>query len=385
VANQGPAPVSADRMPRWVPRAIVLFFAGFASLYVLFWLVQELRMLLIIILVSMFLSFAIEPAVNRLERLGLRRGVGTLIVFGIIAAALSGFGFAIGSLLADQVSEFVDEAPVYIEDIEEWANDTFGVELDTDELVQEFQDGGAATDLATRLAGDLVGLGTQALNILLQVLTILLFTFYLVADGPRLRRNVCSVLPAERQIQVLRVWDLAIEKTGGYIYSRTLLALASFIFHWIVFASIGVPFPLPLALWVGVMSQFIPVVGTYLAGALPVLIALLSDPVDAVWVLIAVVAYQQVENYILAPPITAQTMDVHPAVAFGSVLAGASLLGPVGALVALPAAAVFQAFISTYLHERGLVHEVDPGTGLLDPTTPPGDVAKTSRRWMRRR
>lgn len=372
-------PRAAERMPRWVPRAIVFFFATFAGLYVLFWLVQQLRSLLILILVSLFLSFAIEPAVNRLERMGFRRGLGTLIVFSVVGVALGGFVFAIGSVLADQVAEFVDEAPGYIEDIEEWANESLGIELDTDELVNEFQEGGAATDLATRLAGDLVGLGTQALNILLQILTILLFTFYLVADGPRLRRTICSVLPAERQITVLRIWDLAIDKTGGYIYSRTLLALASFCFHWIVFAIIGVPFPLPLALWVGVMSQFIPVIGTYLAGALPVIIALLNEPIHAVWVVIAVVAYQQVENYVLAPPITAQTMDVHPAVAFGSVLAGAGMLGAVGALLALPAAAVFQAFISTYLHERGLMHEIAPATGLATADADAA-VAKAPRR-----
>ena len=163
-----------------------------------------------------------------------------------------------------------------------------------------------------------------------------------------------------------------------------LLALASFLFHWVVFAIIGVPFPLPLALWVGVMSQFIPVIGTYLAGALPVLIALLNEPIHAVWVVIAVAAYQQVENYILAPPITAQTMDVHPAVAFGSVLAGAALLGAVGALLALPAAAVFQAFISTYLHERGMVHEVAPETGLLPPGPAHSGREVPKRSWFKR-
>lgn len=366
VANEAAANPRNEPMPRWVPRAIGLFFGALGSLYSLFWVVQQLRTLLVLLLVSLFLSFAIEPAVNRLERIGFRRSIGTLIVFTVLATALGGFAFAIGSLLADQVSAFVDDAPGYIEDIEQWAQDSLGIELDADALQNEFLEGGAASDLATRLAGDLVGLGTKALSILVQFFTVLLFTFYLVADGPRLRRSVCSVLRPDRQRTVLRIWDLAIEKTGGYIYSRTLLATASFIFHWLIFAIIGVPFPLPLALWVGVLSQFIPVVGTYIAGALPILIALLDHPVHAVWVLIAVVAYQQVENYVLAPPITAQTMDIHPAVAFGSVLAGIGVLGVVGALLALPAAAVFQAFLSTYLQERGLVHEVAPGTEILD-------------------
>lgn len=367
MANDDVEVAPGDTMPRWVPRAIILFFTSFAVLYALFWTVRQLRTLLVLILVSLFISFAIEPAVNRLERIGFRRSIGTLMVFVVVGAGLGAFVFAIGSVLADQVGNFVDEAPGYIDEIEEWANDSLGIELDAGDLQNEFVEGGAASDLATRLAGNLVGLGTRALNILLQLLTVLLFTFYLVADGPRLRRTVCSVLPPDRQQTVLRVWELAIEKTGGYMYSRGLLALASFLFHWVAFVIIGIPFPLPLALWVGVMSQFIPVIGTYLAGAFPVLIALLNEPIDAVWVLVVVVAYQQVENYLFAPPITAHTMDVHPAVAFGAVLAGAGLLGAVGALLALPAAAVFQAFVSTYLHERGLVFEVESTGHLASP------------------
>jgi predicted PurR-regulated permease PerM len=102
------------------------------------------------------------------------------------------------------------------------------------------------------------------------------------------------------------------------------------------------------------MSQFIPVVGTYLAGALAVVIALLNDPIDGVAILVFVLLYQQVENYLFAPRVTAHTLALHPAVAFGTVLAGAALLGPVGALLALPFAAVIQALIST----AGERHEV---------------------------
>lgn len=356
-----------DRMPRWVPRAIVLFFAMAVALYVLAWVVRELRGLLILILVSLFLSFALEPAVNRLERMGFRRSLGTLMVFAASAVALTLFGWAIGTVVADQFGTFVDEAPGYIEEVQEWASDTVGLEFDTDALVSEFQAGGAATELATRLAGDLVDLGTTALSLLLQIFTVGLFTFYLVADGPRLRRAILSIFAPDRQARVLAIWELAIDKTGGYLYSRGLLALASFVVHFIGFTLIGVPFPLALALWVGVMSQFIPVIGTYLAGALPILIALVNNPTDAVWVALVVLAYQQVENYILAPPVTAHTMDVHPAVAFGSVLAGAGLLGAVGALLALPAAAVLQAFASTTLEERGLRHEVAEDAGNLTP------------------
>ena len=100
------------------------------------------------------------------------------------------------------------------------------------------------------------------------------------------------------------------------------------------------PSPLALAIWVGLVSQFIPAIGTYLAGALPVLIALLNDPIDAIWVLGFIIVYQQIENYLFSPKITAHAMDLHPAIAFGAALAGNAVLGPVGAIMALPFAGV---------------------------------------------
>jgi predicted PurR-regulated permease PerM len=165
------------------------------------------------------------------------------------------------------------------------------------------------------VAAAAVGLSTTLVGLVLQGFTIGLFTFYLVADGPRLRRTVCSVLPPGRQQVALRVWELAIESTGGYVYSRVLLAACSAVATTLFLTLTGVPYPLALGLWVGLVSQFVPSVGTYLAGALPVLIALLNQPLDAVWVLAFIVVYQQFENMVLSPRITSRTMALHPAVA----------------------------------------------------------------------
>jgi predicted PurR-regulated permease PerM len=342
-------------MPRWVPRAIVLVFVGIVALATTVWLVGKLKDLLVMLLVALFLSFALEPAVNWLQARGWRRGTGTALVFVLLFVAAALFVYAMGSLLVDQVQNLVDQAPDYITDIEHWVNDTFNADLNTDDLAGQFQSGGSANDLATGLAGNVLSVGATAIGVLFRVLTVLLFTFYLVADGPRLRRAICSLLRPDRQREVLRVWEIAIDKTGGYIYSRGLLAFVSAVFHYFAFLIIGVPFPLPLAIWVGVLSQFVPVVGTYLAGALPIVIALIDKPIEALWVLIAIFVYQQIENYLLAPPITAHTMDIHPAVAFGAVIAGASILGPVGALLALPAGATLQAFVSTYVNRHDVV------------------------------
>ena len=347
-------PPPGERMPRWVPRAILLFFITLVGFAVVGWLILRLQSLLIMLLVSLFLSLALEPAVNRLANRGWRRGPATGLVFLGLLIAIGLFLWAIGSLLVTQIQDFADEAPAYVEDIENWINDTFDADVDASDIGEEIQE----SDLASGFADELVSAGRTAVTVIFQLFTIALFTFYLVADGPRMRRAILSTLPEERQREVLRVWEIAIDKTGGYIYSRGLLALISTVAHWIAFAIIGVPFALPLALWVGVVSQFVPTVGTYIAGALPLLIALIDDPVSAIWVLGFVAVYQQIENYLLAPPVTAQTMDIHPAVAFGGVIAGASILGVVGALLALPAAATIQAFISTYV-ERHEVVETD--------------------------
>lgn len=143
-------------------------------------------------------------------------------------------------------------------------------------------------------------------------------------------------------------FDLAIAKTGGYIYSRALLAVISAIFHWIVFQSIGTPAPIALAIWVGLVSQFLPVVGTYLAGVLPILLAFLDSPIKALIVIIFIAMYQQLENFVLAPRVTARTLELHAAVAFGAAIAGGAVLGPIGAVLALPFAAMVQGFVSNW-------------------------------------
>ena len=344
-----------DAMPPWIPRAILWFFGTGLAIVVAWWLVVRLRGLLVMLLVALFLSFALEPAVNWMAVRGWRRGAATLTVMFVLLIAGAIFIWAMGAVLVNQVTDFVDEAPRYIEDAEDWFNDTFDADVDFEDLIAEFQEGGSAQEFAAKLGGNIVSAGATVVAVLFQMLTIALFTFYLVADGPRLRRAILSVLPPDRQVEVLRVWEIAIDKTGGYIYSRGILAFFSTLVHWIAFAIIGIPFPLPLAIWVGLISQFVPTIGTYIAGALPIVIALIDKPIDALWVLAVILVYQQVENYLLAPPIQAETMDIHPAVAFGGVIAGASILGPIGALLALPAAATLQAFVSTYVRRHEVI------------------------------
>jgi predicted PurR-regulated permease PerM len=106
------------------------------------------------------------------------------------------------------------------------------------------------------------------------VFTVGLFTFFFTANGPQIRRVLLSRMPPDRQRRALWAWNTAIEKTGGYLYSRALLAVINGGLMFLTLKLLGVPYALPLALFVGVVAEFIPIVGTHLAGAVPVLVAL---------------------------------------------------------------------------------------------------------------
>lgn len=344
-----PGTAPGGGMPRWLPRAMVMALALLGAFQLANWAFHQVIGLLVNILIAFFGALAIEPAVDWMAARGVRRGIATGLVFLSVLAAGGLFVVLLGSLLVDQITTIGRNLPNYVDDVVLWLNQTFGTDLSVGKLQDNVLHSDWLRNYVQNQASNVWGLSGAVLGGVFQLFTITLFTFYFAADGPRLRRALCSVLPPSRQAEVLRAWEIAVAKTGGYLYSRALMALISAIAHYVLFQALNVPYAPALAVWVGVISQFIPTVGTYLAGALPALIAFTEDPWDAVWVLGFVVVYQQFENYVLQPRITAKTVDIHPAVAFGSVIAGTALLGAVGALVAIPATATLQGFLGAYV------------------------------------
>ncbi len=362
---------------------------------VVVWGFTELSSLWYSMFFAFFLGLAMEPAVNRLARAGIRRGLGTFIVMGGLLLGAGVFFAVFGSLLATQLSELVRSLPELLEAVLDWTNNRFGTQLDTNQILQDLGIGtNDIANLARDLGVGLFGLLGTAVGWVFSLFTILLFSFYFAADGPQFRRTVASWLPPDRQRTFLTVVDISTQKAGGYVISRGILAAISALFHGVVFAMLDLPFWLPMALWVGLVSQFIPTIGTYLAGALPIVIALVErEPGKALIVLAAVTGYQQIENYLVAPRVTRSTLEIHPAVAFGSVVAGAALFGATGALLAIPVVATVQSIVTVYGRRYELVEEfganpdeatqdqveaalraADPqpsGTGALPPP-PPG-------------
>jgi len=356
-ASPDPPESRADRaVPAWLSRAIALAAGWVVLLFVTYWVLGRLRTLLIMVLVAFFLSLAMEPAVDRLARRGWRRGSATALVLGVVLAFSAVFLAAAGSIVVGQAGDLVDRAPRYVRDFERFVNDDLGIEFDADSIVRDLRkgNGGLSSD-NSEIVSNAVGVALAVGRGLLYFVTVLIFAFYMTADGPHMRRVICSRLPRARQQVVLDTWEIAIDKTGGYLYSRGIQAVVSAMVTWAFLFALGVPYSLALGLWVGIVSQFIPTVGTYIAMVLPVVVALKESPAKALWVLVFLVLYQQFENYILGPRVTRHSMDVHPALAIGTVFAGGLLLGGVGAILALPATAVIQAVISGYTTEREII------------------------------
>jgi len=375
----------ADGLPAWFPRALrivsiravwVLIVATIGTLVILY-LVRRLSDFFAIILTALFLSFAIEPAVNWFAGRGMRRGSATGLMFVFILIVVAILLMLIVPAIVSGFQQLAANANTWVATVTRWL-DRLGIQVDQTRLTEQIRTrADDIVDYTANFAGQVFGIATSILGGLFRWATIALFTFYIVAQGPQLRRLICGALPPEHQQQVLFVWGVAIDKTGGYFYSRLLLAAINGTGMYITLRVFGVPFAAPLAVFEGVVSEFIPIVGTYIGGAVPIGVAFLVSPAAGIGALIYVLAYQQLENYILSPRLTARTMNLHPAVAFAAALIGGQLGGILAAFLALPVAAVLQASIQEYGRHYAVVE--DPLTGdVAGPSPSPPAEPHTS-------
>lgn len=355
-------------LPPWFRRAVVLVLALMVIARVVVWAFGELASFWYTLFLAFFIGLTLEPLVNRMASRGMSRGVATILVMLGLFASAAAFFALFGGLLASQLAQLIQSLPDILDQVLDYVNAKAGTDYAVSDLLDQI--GIGYDDIAKSAAN--VGLGllnilTTAVGLVFSLFTTALFAFYFAADGPRFRRTVASWLSPGQQRTFLTVWDISTQKAGGYVISRVVLAAFSSIFHGTVFFLLDLPYWLPLALWVGLVSQFIPTIGTYLAGALPIVIALVDgDVVKALIVLAAVLVYQQVENYFVAPRVTQSTLEIHPAVAFGSVLVGGSLFGAMGALLSIPVVATIQALISVYGRRYQLVTDFGTTAGATD-------------------
>ena len=340
-------------------RTMRIIAAWVAGAYLLVWVVGRNESLLFLLLLSWLTAVAMDPPIRRLTERGMKRGAATgVVLLGLLLALLAFFGL-FGGVLLTQATGLIESVPTIVTHIVEWADRTFGLTLDPAKLTDSLNvTPSQIAKWAGSFAGGVMGVVSLLIGGLFQLLTMLLFAYYIAAEGPEMRRVIGSWLSPRAQLVFVTTWDIAVEKTGGFVVSRLLLAAMSSVAHSAAYAVIGVPYWLAMGIITGTTSQFIPTVGTYLGALVPMAVAFYQDPMHVLWIAVFASAYQQVENYVLAPRISKRTMNIHPAIAFGSVLVFANLFGAIGALISIPLAAAIVAVVDTYGHRYELIDEL---------------------------
>ncbi|MFI9597547.1 AI-2E family transporter [Nonomuraea sp. NPDC052265] len=307
------------------------------------------------LVMSWFLSLAMEPAVRRLSRRR-KRGTAALLVITAFVLAAVIFLVLFGNLFLEQIAALLRALPGVIGGVVDWFNARLGTNYQASDVL-------ASIDLtpqqtakyAQGVLGGVLGLLGTVTGTVFGAFSLLLLTFYISADGPRLRLWIAQLLPGRIRQVFISVWDESLVKTGGYVSARLTLAAISSTMSAVVFLAIGMPSWLALAVWTGVVAQFVPTIGTYISIALPVVVGLASSqPWRGLAVLGWGVLYQQVENLTLEPRISARSVDIHPGVSFVAVTMGASLYGAMGALLAIPVVAMLLSLVDTFVTRQEL-------------------------------
>ena len=367
----------AARPPRWLPKALVMAVVA-VIVGVLAWRAMGmLTSLFTNLVIALFISLMLEPMIAWLVRHRWKRGAATGVVMGGAFLAIVAMIAMFGTMFVTQVIELGKSVPQTYENIRTWASESFGAELPEKEKLL----GQAIDGWGDDIASSALGIGSSLLGFIFAVMTIGLVVYYLCAAGPKFRAAICSWLAPRNQVTVLHLWEITQVKVSGFINSRLVLAFLSTAFTLVFLIILRIPYSLPLALFTGIVSQFVPTIGTYIGGALPVLLALAQSPMKALAVLVFIVVYQQIENYIFSPKISQKALEMNPAVAFVVVLAFGAVFGALGAFLALPVAATIQAVASTYLRRHELVdsamlREHEPADGWKGTADPDDGVGR---------
>jgi len=270
------------------------------------------------------------------------------------------FLFLFGGALAAQATALVLSVPFVVLDLVSWLNGTFDAGIDPADITSNLNlTTQQIADIAGSLAGGILGVISSVFGAIFSLLTVIVFSFYFSASAPRIKRFLASWLRPDRQVVFMDVWDISVRKAGGFVISKLALASISAAAHVAFFWIIDVPYWLPMGIFAGFVSQFIPTIGTYIGIIVPAFFAAFNDPWDVLWIVIFATVYQQIENYIFTPRISTATMDINSGVALAAVFIGAALFGPIGAIIGIPLVAIIIAVVETYGRRYELHPDID--------------------------
>ena len=322
------------------------FYVGFVgaigvlAAYALWQAVSSLGTVLTLLTVAFFLTLSLNPVVELLVRRGLRRGGAVAAVFALAVGALVLLGFVVVPPVTQQAGELAQSAPRYVNDVlsnprvQDVDQHYHVVEKIQEEVNKRLTDG----DFMSQVAGGVLGAGRILAEGIFSTLTVLVLTLYFLSSLPTLKQAAYAVVPASRRPRVISLSEEIMRRVVSYAIGQVVVAAVNAFCAWIMMTIVGIPYAAVLAVAVGFLG-LVPMVGATLGAVLVAVVALFDDPKKAVIALVYFIVYQQTENYLVAPRIMQRTVSVPGAVTIVAALIGGTLLGMLGALLAIPAAA----------------------------------------------
>jgi len=306
------------------------------------WLIVEMGEVLVLLGLALFIAVGLDPAVHWLHRRGLPRWIAVCVVLLAAVGLFVGFIALAVPVVVDQAKILANQIPHYLKSLN---NDrtTLGKLNKRYHIVQRLQQlvskGGTST-----LAHGVLGVGKAIFDVVAAAIVVIILSVYLLADLPRVKRGLYRFAPRSRRPRMVLLTDEILARVGGYVLGNLLTSFIAGLGTWAWAEVFGIPYALLLGLLVALLD-LIPVVGSTIGGVIVALIALTVSPTIAIATGVFYLVYRFLEDYLLTPRVMARTVDVPGVLTVIATLIGGTLLGIIGALIAIPVAAAIKLLV----------------------------------------
>lgn len=350
-----------ERIVRFRPRAVLVVIGIVLATALVLELVWITRGVVIWILVAMFLATALNPAVEWVQRLGVaRRGPAVGIVYVLTLLAIVGISATFVPTLVNEVNDFADAVPGYVDDLTSGQGKLGFLERDY-QIVEKIREA-----IEKSGVGGVFGLSSTALsvtksvlNTIVAVITIAFLTLFMLLEGPTWVERILGLVPDRHEPRVRRIGVDIYKTIGGYVAGNLAISLLAGTLSAMLLLVLGVPYAIALGLIVGLLD-LIPLAGATIAAVIVSTIAFIDSTRNGIIVLIFFVLYQQLENHVVQPLVYGKTVQLSPLAVLVAVLIGAELAGVLGALGAIPVAGAIQVLLRDWLSTRSASDRAPP-------------------------
>ncbi len=306
--------------------------------------------LLVQVMIALFIAVSLDPVVRWMVRRGVTRPQAVAIIFVLALAVTAILIWAFVPPMVRQGNQLISDFPGYLDRLRERSPTLRQLESRLD--AQSQVDAWART-VPAQLGEQALGVSRRVFGAVLSALLVVVLTVYLMIDLPRLRRGIVRLFPQRRRLQVNQIVNLAVDKVGAYMIGNLLISAIAGVTAFVALTALRVPGALPLALLVAV-TDLIPLIGATLGAAVCVIVAVATTDLWPTTVLLALffLVYQQIENYLIAPRVLRGTVDISAIAVLLAALIGATVLGLIGAIVAIPVAATLKVVVADRLRAR---------------------------------